>query len=66
LQFVTPEGKSLPGYVFTDSKQDEPLVALLSWLSTSLPRVSLPHPPILSYLVQDVATLKGQHDEAKP
>ena len=58
LQFITPEGQSLPGYVFRDPKKDRPLVSLLSWISASLPRFTLPSPPILSYFVKDAATLK--------
>jgi len=60
LQFITPEGQSLPGYIYRDPSDDRPLVSLLSWISASLPHVSLPHPPILSYLVKDASKIKKQ------
>ena len=58
LQFITPEGQSLTGYIFEEPDEDRPLVSLLSWISASLPRFTLPHSPILDYLVPDAATIK--------
>ena len=52
LQFRTPEGESLGGYRDIRSS-DQTLVSFLSWISATMPRVSLPIPPILSYLVKD-------------
>ena len=54
FQFVTPKGESLGGYRSIRSKNEQPLMAFLSWISATMPRVSLPIPPILSYLVKDV------------
>jgi len=60
LQFITPDGQSLSGYVFTDPSEDRPLISLLSWISASLPHFSLPSPPILNYFVKDAASLKKE------
>lgn len=59
LAFVTPEGERMTGYVYGPPKEDRPLVSLLSWISASLIRFSLPYPPILAYLVKDISTIKN-------
>lgn len=59
LQFVTPEGALLHGYIYKDPKDDPTLLAFLSWVSTSLPRLSLPRPPILDYLISGLSERKG-------
>ena len=52
LQVITTDGSPATSYIASNALQDKALVALLSWISASLPRLSLPHPPILQYLVK--------------
>jgi hypothetical protein len=58
LQFRTPDGKSLEGYIYPNPKNDPALLAFLSWISATMPRISIPSPPILSYLVKTTSELE--------
>ena len=55
FQFRTPEGKSLAGYIYQKPGTENVLFTFLSWVSATIPKVSLPSQPILHYLVKDWA-----------
>jgi hypothetical protein len=64
LKYITPSGDSVAGYIAITNEHDQPLVSLLSWISASLPRLSLPHPPILQYLVRSVEEIRQSQETA--
>lgn len=54
LQFVDAQGKSVPGLNTVPIAHDPAvLFQFLGWLSSIMPRVQLPSPPILPYLLKE-------------
>lgn len=53
FQFRTPDGKSLGGYIYQKPGTEDVLFSFLSWVSATIPKISLPSPPILHYLMKD-------------
>ncbi|ELB2172868.1 MULTISPECIES: DUF6602 domain-containing protein [Vibrio] len=54
LQYSTMEKRSLPGIHVTRRDGSEVLLDLLSWLSASMQKISMPTSPLISYLVKNV------------
>lgn len=52
LQYSTMEKKSIPGINITRVGGDEVLLDLMSWLSVSIPKYSLPNSPLTQYLIK--------------
>ena len=54
LKYSVPGNPSLPGYNFLASKEaPKVLVNLLGWLSSTVPKISLPNSPLIKYLMKE-------------
>jgi len=54
--FLTPDKRSLPGLIVTKNKGEEVLLDLMSWLSVSIPKFTLPSSPLSQYLVNQISS----------
>ena len=51
LKYSTKDKSSIPGIHIINSTPDGVLLNLISWLSTAIQRITLPHSPIIDYLI---------------
>ena len=65
FRFITDEGKSLPGYVYEELSSNQTLFSFLSWISSTMFKISIPRPLIISYLVKDMFELMQERTERK-
>ncbi len=53
FQYSTMSKKSVPGLVITKYNGEETLIELMSWLSISMLKITLPSSPLIPYLIGD-------------
>lgn len=52
LQYLTIDGKSIPGIIVTRNTPSGVLLDIISWLSTCIIKYSLPNSPLTLYLIK--------------
>lgn len=54
FQFADSKGNTVPGLISIDIEQDSKvLFGFLSWLNSAMPRIEIPFPILMSYLMKE-------------